>query len=74
MNQWAERQNNGTHQLEQQKEKKLKVNHTRDLWDKIKRTNIHITELPEERGRVEEIMAVNFPNRWKEIEIQIQEA
>ena len=41
----------------------------RDLWDNIKRMNIHITGVPEREERekgpeeiIEEIIAENFPN------------
>ena len=43
---------------EQNKEKRMKRNEDslRDLWDNIKRTNIHIIRVPEgeERGRTQE--------------------
>ena len=41
----------------------------RDLWDNIKRANLHIVGIPEEKEKekgieniIEEIMAENFPN------------
>ena len=53
----------------------------RDLWDKIKRTNICIIGVPEgeerEKGpkRIsEEIIVENFPNMGKEVATQVQEA
>ena len=52
----------------------------RDLWDNIKCTNIHIIRFPggEERDGAEnifeDIIAENFPNLGKEIDIQLQEA
>ena len=53
----------------------------RDLWDNIKRTNIHIIEVPEGEERekgpekiFEEIRIENFPNMGKEIATQVQEA
>lgn len=53
-----------------------------DLQDSIKRTNVHIKGVPGgEKGRdkwkenlFEEMMARNFPNLRKEIDIQIHEA
>ena len=68
---------------EQNKEKRMKRNEDslRDLWDNIKRTNIHIIRVPEgeerEEGlkkRFEEIMVENFPNMGKKIATQVQEA
>ena len=53
----------------------------RDLWDNIKRTNIRITEVPEEEEKkkgyeknFEEIIVENFPNMEKETVNQVQEA
>ena len=52
----------------------------RDLWDNIKRNNIHIIGVPkgEEREKwpekiFEEIIVKNFPNVGKEIATQVQE-
>ena len=52
-----------------------------DLWNNIKHANLHIIEIPEGEERekgveyvFEEIMAENFPNLKKEIDIQVQEA
>ena len=68
---------------EQYIEKRMKRNEDslRDLWDNIKRTNIHIIGVPEgeERKKVpekifEKIIAKNFPNLGKEIGTQVQEA
>ena len=65
------------------KEKGMKRNEDslRDLWDNMKRTNIHIIGVPEEvereRGRkkiFEEIIVENFPNMGKEIATQVQES
>ena len=60
--------------------KKNHESHIRDLWDNIKRANLHIRGIPEgeenEKGienTFEEIMAGNFPN-IKETDIKIQEA
>ena len=69
---------------EQKREKRLKTNEEslRELWDNVKRTNIHIIGVPEgeERERrgqkkiFQEIIAKNFPNMGKESLTQIQEA
>ena len=68
---------------EQNKEKRMKRNEDslRDLWDNIKRTNIHIIGAPEGEERekgpekiFEEITVKNFPNMGKEIATQVQEA
>ena len=68
---------------EQKREKRLKRNEEslRELWDKVKCTNIHIIGVPEgeERDRrgqrkiFQEIIAKNFPNTGKEQPTQIQE-
>ena len=67
----------------QTKEKTMKRNEDslRDLWDNIKRNNIHIIGVPEgeetEKGPQkisEEITTENFPNMLKEIATQAQEA
>ena len=68
--------------VKQNKEKRMKRNEDslRDLWDNIKRNNIHIIRVPEgeERERPEKIfeetIVENFPNMGKEIATQIQEA
>ena len=68
---------------EQKKEKRMKRNEDslRDLWDNIKRNNIHIIRVPEREERekgpekiFEEIIVKNFPNMGKEIATQVQEA
>ena len=68
---------------EQNKEKRMKRNEDRlrDLWDNIKRTNIHIIWVLEgeerEKGpekKIEAIIVGNLPNMGKEIDNQIQEA
>ena len=68
---------------EQNKEKRMKRNEDRlrDLWDNIKRNNIHIIGVQEgeerEKGAeniFEEIIVENFPNMGKEIATQVQEA
>ena len=53
----------------------------RDIWDKIKHTNIRIIGVPEEGEKkkgyekiFEEIIIENFPNMEKEIVNQVQEA
>ena len=69
--------------MEQNKEKRMKRNEDtlRDLWENIKRNNIHIIGAPEGEEReegpkkiFEEIIVENFPNMGKEIATQIQEA
>ena len=69
--------------MEQNKEKRMKRNEDslRDLWDKIKCTNIHIIGVPEGEERekgpekiFEEIIVENFPNMGKETATQVQEA
>ena len=69
--------------MEQNKEKRMKTNEDslRDLWDNIKRNNIHIIGVPEGEERekgpekiFEEIIVENFPNMGKEIATQVQEA
>ena len=69
---------------EHNKEKRMKRiednNCLRDLWDKIKCTNIRIIRVPEEEKKkgtekiFEEIIVENFPNMGKEIVSQVQEA
>ena len=68
---------------EKNKEKRMKRNEDslRDLWDNIKRNNIHIIGIPEgverEKGPEkisEEIIVKNFPNMGKEIATQVQQA
>ena len=53
----------------------------RDLWENIKRNNIHIIGVPEGEERekapekiFEAIIVENFPNMGKEIATQVQEA
>ena len=53
----------------------------RELWDNVKRTNIHIVGVPEGEEReketekiFQEIIAKNFPHMGKESLTQIQEA
>ena len=67
----------------QNKEKRMKriEDSLRDLWDKIKHTNIRIIGVPEkeeEKKRsekiFEEMIVENFPNMGKEIVNQVQEA
>ena len=66
---------------EQNKEKRMKRNEDslRDLWDNIKRNNIHIIVVPEGEERekgpekiFEEITVENFPNMGKETATQVQ--
>ena len=63
------------------KEKEKSKDGLRDLWDKIKQTNICIIKVPagekNEKGPgnlVEEIWLKNFPNLGKKTNIQIQES
>ena len=70
--------------MQSRKEKKrLKRNEEslRELWDNMKRTNIHIIGMPEgeerEKGTekiFQEMIAKNFPNMGKEPLTQVQEA
>uniref|UniRef100_A0A8D1WUF3 LINE-1 retrotransposable element ORF1 protein n=1 Tax=Sus scrofa TaxID=9823 RepID=A0A8D1WUF3_PIG len=69
--------------VEQKREKRLKRNEEslRELWDNVKRTNIHITGVPEGEEKeketekiFQEIIAENFPHMGKESLTQIQEA
>ena len=67
---------------EQNVEKRVKRNEDRlrDLWDKMKHTNICITGVPEEESKkgpekiFEAIIAENFPNMGQRIVNQVQEA
>ena len=68
---------------EQKREKRLKTNEESlgELWDNMKRNNIHIIGVPEgeeqekETEKIfQEIIAENFPNMEKESLTQIQEA
>ena len=67
--------------VEKNKEKTMKRNedNLRDLWDNIKRKNIHIIGVPEGEERekgpekiFEEIIVKNFPSMGKEIATQVQ--
>ena len=69
--------------VEQSKEKRMKRNEESltDLWDNIKRTNIHIIGVPEGEEREkgpekisEEIIVKNCPDMGKEMTTQVQEA
>ena len=69
-------------QSEQQEEKRIQKNEDciNSLWDKFKRSNIHIREVPEgeeEEQQIgnlfEKLMKGNFPDLVKEIHMQIQE-
>ena len=73
------KQGRGTHLIKAAKRKRNKKSEDtlKALWDNMKWTNICIIEVPEEKERerenfFEEIMAENFPNQEKEIDIQIQ--
>ena len=68
---------------EQNKVKRMKRTEDsfRDLWNKIKCTNIRIIEVPEEEEQkkwyekiFEEIIVENFPNMERELVNQVQEA
>ena len=68
---------------DQNKEKRMKriEDSLRDLWNNVKRTNIQIIRVPEEKEKkkgskkiFEEIIVENFPNMGKEIATQVQEA
>ena len=68
---------------DQNKEKRMKriKDRLRDLWDKIKCSNIRIIGVSEEEEKkkgtekiFEEIIVENFPNMGKEIVNQVQEA
>ena len=67
---------------DQNKEKRMKrhEDRLRDLWDNIKRNNIHFIGVPEEEREkeckkiFEEIIGENYPNMGKEIATQVQEA
>ena len=72
-----------TTQVEQIKEKRIKEDEDslRDFWDNIKHPNICIIGVPEGEERdkgaenlFEEIIAGNFPNLRKKMDIQVQEA
>ena len=67
---------------EQKREKRLKTNEEslRELWDNMKRNNIHIIGMPEGEEReketekiFQEIIAKNFPKKENEPLTQIQE-
>ena len=67
---------------EQNKEKRMKriEDNLRDLWDKIKPSNIRFIGVPEEEEKkkgtekiFEEIIVENFPNMGKEIVNQVHE-
>ena len=68
---------------EQNKVKRMKrtEDSLRDLWDNIKRANIQIIGVPEEKDKkkgyekiFEEIIVENFPNMEKQIVDQLQKA
>lgn len=70
-------------QLEEQKEIRMKNSEEslKDLWETIKRPDIHIIRSQKEQReknkgseRLFKKMAENFPNLRKETEIQIEEA
>lgn len=63
-------------------EKRMKINeeNSRDLWDSIKCTSIHLTGVPgrekrkEQKKLFEEIMAKNSPHLRKHANLHVQEA
>ena len=63
-------------------EKRMKINeeNSRDLWDSIKCTSIHLTGVPGRKNRkehkklFEEIMAKNSPNLRKHANLHVQDA
>ena len=68
-----------------QKNKKKKISRkiqdgVSSLWNNFKRSDIHITEVPEEEKEqeignlFEKVVKENFPNLVKEIYVQVQEA
>ena len=70
-------------QSEQQEIKRIQKNEdsVSSLWDNFKRSNIHITGVPEGEEKEQEtgnlsqkIVKENFPNLVKEIYMQVQEA
>ena len=70
-------------QSEQEEEKRIQKTEdsVSSLWDNCKRSNIHISGLPEEEEKEQEIgnlsekiMKENFPHLVKEIDTQVQEA
>jgi len=73
MNDTLEGINSKLTKAEEWKGKKKKKDSLRNLWDKIKCTNIRIIGVPEEerekgpKKTFEEIIAENFPNMGKEI-------
>ena len=69
-------------EAERKKEKRIERNedNLRDIWDNVKRPNIRITVVPEEEDKkkdcekiLQEIRVEKFPNKGKEIVIQVQE-
>ena len=83
MNKWGGGQISGNYRCRTEKRKRLKTNEEslRELWDNVKRTNIHIIGVPEgeerEKGTeniCQKIIAENFPHMGKEPLTQIQDA
>ena len=77
-----EHQEAKNNQSEQQKEKRSQKNEgsISSLWDKFKRSNNHVIEVPEGKKKEQEIgnlfekiMKENSPNLVKETDMQIQE-
>ena len=67
-------------EAERKREKRVKRNedNLRDLWDNVKRPNIRIIGIPEDKKKghekiLEDIIAENFPKMGKEIATQLQE-
>ena len=67
-------------EAERKKEKRIKRNkdNLRDVWDNVKRPNIRIIGVPEDKKKdrekiLEKIIVENFPKMGKEIATQVQE-
>ena len=77
---WGQNGGNQCRRTEYRKKNKKNEDSLRDLWDNIKRTNIHIIGVPEGEERekgpekiFENIIAEKFHNMGKEIVNQVQE-
>ena len=70
-----------TEKNKEKKNEKKTEDHLRDIWDNLKRTNIHIIGIEEGEERengpeeiFEESITKNFPNTGKETLTQVEEA